>query len=151
MVSSEKMTVKTGSKELDLMPIKLDDITSWADAINVRPPALERAPGRAASPGRAPLGPRPASQEAQAAPRTPQSAASAVTGRVCLGLTPGHELSPSPACSGPQEQIELLKTPGLGDTATSALGGLCRIFSGRAPPVTRSCPRPRQPRARPHR
>merc|ERR1719163_795932 len=46
MVSSEKMTVKTGSKELDLMPIKLDDITSWADAINVRPPALERAPGR---------------------------------------------------------------------------------------------------------
>jgi hypothetical protein len=62
MVSSEKMTVKTGSKELDLMPIKLDDITSWADAIN--------------------------------------------------------------------EQIELLKTPGLGDTATSALEGLCRIFSG---------------------
>ena len=59
------------------------------------------------------------------------------------------ELSPPPACFGPQEQIELLKTPGLGDTATSALEGLCRIFSGRAPRVTRSRPRPRQPRPAP--
>ena len=33
LVASEKMTIKTGSKELDLMPIKMGDIDEWAAVI----------------------------------------------------------------------------------------------------------------------
>ena len=31
MMTSEKLTIKTGSKELDLMPIKLNDIQEWTE------------------------------------------------------------------------------------------------------------------------
>jgi len=33
LISTEKMTVKTGSKELDLMPIKMGDLDEWAQVI----------------------------------------------------------------------------------------------------------------------
>merc|ERR1719183_1540988 len=33
LVSTEKMTVKTGSKELDLMPIKMGDLDEWAQVL----------------------------------------------------------------------------------------------------------------------
>lgn len=44
LVSTEKMTVKTGSKELDLMPIKMGDLDEWHQVLEQQIELAKRPP-----------------------------------------------------------------------------------------------------------